>query len=90
MMASSSRPAISVRAAISVIGGMVATPSLMNVYDAPHSVASSASNAKSIAWFDLCGFVMAMRADVLSLSMRTSYWLASLDNSPGVEVFRPP
>src|SRR4029078_12266428 len=31
MIASSSRPAIVVRAAISVIGGMVATPSLMKV-----------------------------------------------------------
>jgi hypothetical protein len=52
MMTSSSNPAIRVRAAISVIGGMVATPSLMKVYDAPHSVASSPSSAKSIAWRD--------------------------------------
>ena len=41
MIASSSTPAIDVRAAIRVTGGIVATPSLMKVYDPPHSVASS-------------------------------------------------
>jgi hypothetical protein len=49
MIASSNNPAIEVRAAIRVIGGMVATPSLMNVYDPPHSVASSRSSRKSTA-----------------------------------------
>src|SRR5438105_2134969 len=47
MMASNNAPATSVRAAIRVIGGMVATPSLMKLYDAPHSVASSKSSASS-------------------------------------------
>lgn len=47
--ASSSRPAMSVRAAISVTGGIVATPILMKVYEAPQQVASSASSAHSNA-----------------------------------------
>jgi len=49
MMASSSRPAIEVRKAIRVTGGMLATPSLMKVYDPPHSAASSNSSASSVA-----------------------------------------
>src|SRR5579872_4290311 len=47
MMTSSNNPAISVRPAISVIGGMVATPSLMKVYEPPHSVASNSNSASS-------------------------------------------
>lgn len=48
---SSAVPAISVRAAMNVTGGMVATPILMNVYDAPQSVDSVSSNAMSMAVF---------------------------------------
>ena len=55
MIASSSRPAIDVRAAIRVTGGIVATPSLMKVYDPPHSVASSRSSASSTAMAGGCG-----------------------------------
>ena len=51
MTISSSTPAIAVRAAISVIGGMVATPSLMKVYDPPHRIASKSSSASSKAIF---------------------------------------
>ena len=43
----STTDATKVRAAISVSGGIVSTPSLMNAYDAPHNVASSPSNASS-------------------------------------------
>ena len=38
--------------------------------DAPHNAASNANIANSTAWFELCGLVMVMRADALSLSMR--------------------
>ena len=47
MTASRILPAINVRAAISVTGGIVATPSLMKVYEAPHNVASASSSANS-------------------------------------------
>jgi hypothetical protein len=47
MINSKSRPAIAVRPAISVIGGMVAMPNLMKVYDPPQSVASRSSNSNS-------------------------------------------
>ena len=45
--ASSTMAAIVVRPAIKVTGGIVSTPTLMNVNDAPHSVASSSSSASS-------------------------------------------
>ena len=47
MIISSSTPAISVRSAIKVIGGMVATPSLMKLQEAPHSVASNSNSTSS-------------------------------------------
>ena len=49
MIASRMTPAISVRAAISVTGGMVATPILISVKAAPHSVASASNNTRLIA-----------------------------------------
>jgi hypothetical protein len=54
MMRSSSTPAIDVRAAIRLIGGMVATPSLMKVYDPPHSVAKTSSSNSSPASAGFC------------------------------------
>src|SRR5207244_13554506 len=47
MISSNSTPAINVRPAIRVTGGMVATPSLMKVYDTPHKLASRNSSASS-------------------------------------------
>jgi hypothetical protein len=51
-----SPPAIRVREAISVTGGIVATPVLIKVYDAPQSVASMKRSPKSTLGFFL--FVM--------------------------------
>src|ERR1700735_2167251 len=48
MMSSNNTPAINVRPSISVIGGIVATPSLTKGYEPPHSVASSRSSANSL------------------------------------------
>ena len=59
MINSKIRPAIAVRPAIKVTGGIVATPSLMKVYDPPHSVASRSSDSISIPMAEF-------RADIAS------------------------
>jgi hypothetical protein len=48
MMANRMPPAIRVRAAMKVTGGIVSTPILMKVYEAPQSTASKASSARSV------------------------------------------
>jgi hypothetical protein len=55
-------PATKVRAAISVTGGIVSTPILMKVYDAPQSVASARRSASSVFISVFCVVIVVSRS----------------------------
>jgi hypothetical protein len=67
-----------VRAAINVIGGIVATLSLMKVYEPPHSVASSSRSASSTAMLGFRESAFSTSVIPLSIPIETKHYMVKM------------